>query len=210
METISTPDGTTTWKFTKAELIALLAHASTEPMRESLYGLVLEASLGRAFATDGHRLAMVTAGARLASQDATKTRAIIPTDVLAQVVKLAGKKDIVRITPNCTTVKVEVSCVDRWQNETPGPSFTGPLGAADNCPPVDEVLPAYAQNHTGTVAGINTAYLADLELVARASSEHRLAGVMLYPPSDPTSPFKAECNAIDGTRWVVAIMPMRI
>jgi len=216
MKTTTTPDGFTTWHFSRAELIALLAHASTDATRFGIFGIGLDVPQGAATATDGPRAAKVW-GERV-NYDCAVVPAhtlVLGRDSIELLIKSARKDDEIMITTR--------------KADEPALMQAGPNGAVISArlvdaghPPVDQVMPQYGPKHTGVAAGVNPDYLADLALVTRAcppvvrdlprgKKERRYPGLVLFPPTKERDPFLARVSCPqNATEWAVAIMPMLI
>ncbi len=215
MKTSTTPDGHTNWHFSRAELVALLAHASTDATRFGMCGIGLDVASGAATATDGHRAAKVW-GERV-----NYDSAVVPTQTLVvdrqtieAAVKVAKRDEEITITTRKEDEPVTVKIGDRV-------TATHLVNASH--PPVDQILPKYeAKSHKGVVTGINSAYLADLDLVTyacppvvkdlpRGKKKKTYPSLMLFPPDEPLNPWFARVSCPqNATEWAVVIMPVRL
>jgi len=214
MRTIVVENGITQWNFSKAELVALLAHMCVDGTRYNLYGRGLDVARGVACATDGHRLAKVW-GERVEHD-----RAVLPTRLLVvsretveQAVKIAKRDDTILIETRRAEdpVVVRVGQVE----------IQGRLVDAD-FPPYDSVFPQYDEKkHRGVVSGVNASYLADLNTVvsacppvvvekARGKKEKFYNVLRFFAPAKELDPFLARVSCKqNATEWAVVIMPMR-
>lgn len=208
---------------TKEEVRALLAHASTDEARPHMCGLVLEPSAcpPRAWATDGHRLALlvVQAGDTVGT---SQPAVIVERTPLEQAAKLCAKGQRIRIgvgpaigedvtgrtlaaPPGILTVQV----VDDATGDAVASFWCQRMDAQPV--PVDAVLPNPdpTPGTRAAFAHVEPAYLADLVLVVRAaqSDPHpaaEVAGVRLYSPTAELDPIAFTCGA-----WTMVIMPLR-
>lgn len=215
MRTTTTNEGYTNWHFTRAELRALLAHASTDTTRIGMCAIGLDVVKGAATATDGHRAAKVW-GERVNYDSAVVPDRVLIVDRTAVewAVKLAKRDDQVIMTtrrtddPVTITVGIHIS--------------THHLINASH-PPVDQVIPQHEiKGHTGVAAGINAGYLADLALIsdacppivrekARGKKEKIYDTLTLFPPKKELDPWLARISCKQNTtEWAVCIMPVRL
>jgi hypothetical protein len=215
-----------TLDLTKAELRALLAHASTDPAREALCAIYVEpgACPPRVFAVDGHRAAICVAQCadRVGSHE--RTAIGVPRAPLDQAVRLAGGTG--------RTIRLRIG--PREDAPDQGPSALGapagvvsvevldqhgaPTGAAfwakrsDITPPdIDAVIPTPdpTPGVRAAYVHLDPAYLADVRhVVAAAESDPHphatMAGIRLYSPTGAETPVAFSAGA-----WAVVIMPTK-
>ncbi len=182
--------------FTKAEVTALLAHASADEMRPLVYSVGLFPSKGVAVATDGHRLAA------LASYDGEVCEEgadyIVPRFPLATAAKACPSKGIIAIHNGQITVYEDASTLPLPGMELAALQFHGPT---DPYPPWESLVPSMHKPNPVAAIGFNAEYVASLAVVAKACEN---AECVLYVPEgvlDPTLFVMGE--------WRVIIMPIR-
>ncbi len=213
MKTIVNNESHTIWNFTRAELVALLAHMSTDATRETQYGLVLDVTRGRAHATDGHRAVLVTTGDRVDQDRGITGVHLVPRELLEKAVKIAKAGSLMLVC--CADGRVKIS-VDST-------TLDGLL--SDAIPNrIDAVLLTVGSpsTHKGVAQGFNGWYLGDISLICvacpptikvgfRQKKEKIYSGVVLYPGAGELDPMlaKVRCPA-NQCDWVVVLMPMRI
>jgi hypothetical protein len=197
------------FELSKAELVALVAHAGTDKTRPNQRLLVLDPKMGRIHATDGHRLALViTENPSLLCPDAVSTldapRSLVPRDVAERLSKTRG----------CASVRFahgagQAQVFDRHNTliaEAAYADCAAELEEAKTPPPGIEPLLALDVPHTEPAAltfGINPSYLADLALVQWAI------------PGTPSGTFRAPDDELSPLfwrfgAWRVLIMPVRL
>jgi hypothetical protein len=204
----------TTIILTRAELLALLAHACRDETREHMHGLrfVRTAHSVNVVATDGHRLAKLGGAVGGVEWSAT-----VPYDVCREAAKAAGAKGCVEFC--CTVWSINVYA---FRN---GLGPVGPVERVLTYTPIEQAFPPYAQvipadrdaNHLGAPVCMDADYFADLALVQAAANEkhepqpkkrgHRPTpkhGISCYTTIDPLDPILFRC--VD---WTVVLMPMR-
>lgn len=213
---------------TRAELLALMTHASSDETRAHLHSVCFDVGRGRIVTTDGHRLSVCQARAQIGPQPA-----------LTYLISLADCKAIVRVAKQ----KVHTICFDVVKRPDPDKEgsvcsvevrivdtsiYTDPDGegfpedlivrmkprpVSAQFPPVDQVLrplPHKGQAATGWYC-VNASYLADIAVVVKAGScNDRTGGVQLFlpEPSDVLGPMLATVKG-DDCDWTVLLMPMR-
>jgi DNA polymerase III sliding clamp (beta) subunit (PCNA family) len=203
MKTMTNSDGDTVWRFSKAELVVLLAHMSRDEASPAIYGLSLDSAQGRAFTSDGHRLIIAETRDRVDADRAKNTLAIVPRPLVEKAVKVARHKDEITIViaSNGRTI-LQVSGGGVFEGRAPD----------ESPPPVDQIMATVSGKEQGVSAHFNAAYLADVDLVARAcpKNEGWHPPVQMCPPEDERSPalFRVD-GGVNLTKWTVAIMPMR-
>lgn len=211
-----------TLELTKAELRALLAHASTDEERAALCSIVVEPGRcpPRVWASDGHRAVVVVAQTRDSVGQVERTAVIVPRAPLDQALRLAGGKGrTVRLrigpredAPEGTTVLgapagiVSVEVLDGQSGAPTGAAFWAKR--QDATPPdLDNALPD-PDPTPGTRAPfchLDPAALADIRhVVAAAESDPHphavLAGVRIYSPPEPQAQVAFTCGA-----WTVVV-----
>jgi hypothetical protein len=213
---------------TRAELVALITHASSDFTRAHLYAVCFDVGRGRVVTTDGHRLALCQA--RELPGPRPDVKFLISLDDCKAAVRSAKQKihticfDLVKLPDTskqddvCT---VEIRIVDTSIYPDPFlPDFPDALQVRmrprvvnAQFPPIDQLLTPMP--HKGTPAtsfyAVNAAYLSGLETVVKAGGcNDRTGGVQLFlpPPGDELGPMFALAQG-DDCDWKVLIMPMR-
>ena len=215
-----------TLDLTRAELRALLAHASTDETKPHLAAIIVEpgACPPRVWTCDASRAAVAVAQCPDTVGSVEQTAIVVPRAPLDQAIRLAGGRG--------RTIRVRIG--PREDSPDHGPTVLGapvgtisievldengaPTGAAfwakrcDAQPPaIDNVLPD-PEPLPGVRAGychLNPAYLGDLRhVVAAAESDPHpaatVAGIRLYSPTGEVDPVAFTCGA-----WTVVIMPQK-
>lgn len=207
--------------FTKAEAKALAAHASTDKTRPHLNCVCIDFARGSAVATDGHRLAK----SNFAASFAGAAQCLVPLAKWQRAIKACSKKNsgilVERYMPG-TRDHVTLTALEpgSLQLETLAHPVDGPedlsrwtlatiraVCTEAKFPPYEQIIPSTEGRSPAAMLGINTHYLADLQLVALAAGE-RTMGVQVFLGAelDPVI-FKSEGPA--GS-WLAIVMPMRI
>ncbi len=170
----------------KAELAALVAHASTDTTRLHLNSVFFDAPRGAVAATDGHRL-VIRHGEKFGPK-----RFLFLCDDLKSVLRSMKNKDTARISPK----EIKIGKITHSMD---------PVAA--EFPPFETVLAGYTEKTKGSVVTLNASYLLDVAAHVRAirSDTH------VYPLSistraemDPAELY-TKCN---GVTWVFTIMPL--
>lgn len=181
----------TSVSFSKADLVALLAHASKD-VTCSRAAVYFDANTGRAFATDGHRLAIRKGDGQapwyyVASRTALEAAAKTPKAVTFILSPSNG--DIVAMSKSSAKLATIQAphVTDSKNNRVP-------------LLPVDQVVGAPASSHVRQM--VNPRYLADLVHVADAAGETM---VRAYPAADERDPAQFHVGP-----WIVTIMPGRL
>jgi hypothetical protein len=211
MKTTIDSNANTVWHFTKAELVALLAHMSTDETRANLCALVLDTSKGRVWATDGHRMALAVTGDHDPPPHAVASVVLVPRSFIADVAKIARRDE--EITLVCADKRVAAL--------VGGKGLEGHIANAGDPPQIDQVIPQIGSKHIGVSASFCGDYLGDVALVTSAcpptvtenwkkKKEKRYPPVLMCPPAAALDPvtFKVSCPA-NQTDWTVLVMPMR-
>lgn len=213
MKTSVNDAGHTIWHFTRAELVALLAHMSTDQTRFNLCSLGLNVATGEANATDGHR------GVQVRGFREGHDRAIQPGKIF-----VVGRSFVEQVVKAATKdVEILILCEDPKVSAIVGnAAFEGNLVDV-TYPPLDQVMPKVgeAKKHQGTVGGFNANYLADLAVVTSAcppyvkqvgkKKEKVYPTLTLWPGKSDLDPWLATVRCPqNATDWDVCIMPMRI
>lgn len=203
--------------FTRPELRALLAHASTDDTRPHLWGVAIDLTRGRAFATDGHRLCLTQA--RVTPTLTTAVAAcVVARDVLERAVRACGTRGRIAIrryalteaTAGSSSVLgagddyVSVEVLD--ENDKQLVTAHARIGAAAP-PQIDAIVPVQDLKAKRTVwTTLDARYLADLALVAAAAET--TAGVRCWAATGPLDPV---LHDVDGETayWQIVIMPVR-
>jgi len=211
---------------TRAELVALMTHASSDITRAHVNSVCFDVGRGRVVATDGHRLAVCLA--REAPGPRPDVSYLISLDDCKAAVRSAKQKvhticfDLLKRPEKKDDVcGVEIRIVDTSMYPDPfDPSFPDalqvrmrPRPVNAQFPPIDQVLrklPHKGQPATSWYA-VNASYLADLAVVVKAGAcNDRCGGVQMFlpEPDDELGPMLA-CAKGDDCDWTVLIMPMR-
>jgi len=204
-----------TFVLTKAELKALLAHACNDFTRPHAYGVTFNVAKGHAFATDGHRLAVLrpsvsdvtvsdVADRDNAEWDAAPAFIVSRTDCEQALRACSGKKHVIAVSWRATNALVEIR--DKASSAV---LAAVPSTAVDAFViPIDGALPSYAYEGPEWSAcpcvGVDARYLADLALVQAACVEKNPWTDMIAPP-DHLSAFDFRV----GEFWRVVLMPLR-
>ncbi|HEY5639757.1 MAG TPA: hypothetical protein VIY27_12510 [Myxococcota bacterium] len=178
-------------EITKAEVKALLEHASKDPTRKHLCGALFKLN-GNATAvtTDGHRLARCEVSA--AGQSAWEC--LVPREALERAVKNAGAKDTISVRPG----KLTIGDVAVPFNEDPDVKF----------PPYEQVIPRERPEKCHGGVALNPAYLASLHVIGKSIGE-RTTNARVFPGDGDLDPVVFEVGAHGDYPWTVVVMPMR-
>lgn len=185
----------------KQELVALLAHSSKDAARPFMSAVAFDTEKLRVMATDGHRAALCQCAPPLDSSTGQGKTYILPRVFAEDVAKrLKGSEEATFRFDDAGNATVST---------TMG-STSYKLSEAQ-FPPIDQVIPKYdAETKSCSQIGFNAFYLADLELVGKATGGKQPKLVMTLGPTamDPAL-MKVESFA-RGCEWTVVLMPMRI
>lgn len=214
-----------TLELTKAELRALLAHASTDEARPHLCSIVVEpgACPPRAWACDGHRAAVCAAQCRDTVGSVERTAIVVPRAPLDQAIRLAGPSGRtirLRIGPRAdapdqgpTTLGapagvISIEVIDGQTGASTGAAFWTTRTDAIP-PPIDDVMPDPDPTPGPRAAFVHLepSYLADLRhVVAAAESDPHphatLSGIRVYSATGEKDPMSFTAGA-----WTCIIMP---
>lgn len=209
----------------RAELVALVAFASSDETRAHLNAVCFDVGKGRVVTTDGHRLAQCQA-----------TRSPGPQPEVRFLIALADCKAMIRaakpkhticfdFTASAPTPKgvrtfvVEVRIVDT--SVYPDPYDSGfpedlqtrmrPRPVNAEFPPTDQVIPRMPHKGQPAISyyAVNASYLADLAVVVKAGTcNDRCGGIQLFLPDSELDPMLARTKG-DDCDWTLVIMPMR-
>lgn len=217
-----------TLTFTRAELRALLAHASTDETRLHLCALHYEPGScpPRVFATDGHRLLVGACQGPDRVGDPLPSTSL-PRDTLENAIRLArGASAIIVVTlgppenarrndgdprqlaaPGHASVQVYASEGDRMAEHPIGGFFCKLPDV--QAPPIDHIMsqsePDRSYGERSPFVAFNPSYLADLKLVLSAAADtggDTGRGVRLFPPRQPLDPVYFDCGM-----WRGLLMP---
>lgn len=215
-----------TLEMTKAELRALLAHASTDETRPHLHAVLVEPGTcpPRVWACDSHRAAVVVAQCHDTVGSAEKTVVVVDRTPLDQALRLAGgtgRTIRLRFGPPADAPEgtvtvlgappgmISIDVIDGQTGAPTGASFWSTRVDAQ-APPLDNVLPDPdpTPGPRAPFVHLHPAYLADVRhVVAAAESDPHphasTAGVRFYSPTGEVDPVALTCGA-----WTVVIMPM--
>ncbi len=217
-----------TLTMTRAELRALLAHASTDETRPHLCALHYTPGScpPEVFATDSHRLLVGACQGPDRVGDAPSPVSIL-RGTLDSAMRLArGAAALIRITfgppesdekpsgyqltaPGHVSVQVYDSPI-ALQTDRPVGGFFCKLDPTVKPPPIDHIMasvaPDRAYGERSPFVAFNPSYLGDLKLVLAAAADTGTAngGVKLFAPRAPLDPVYLECGL-----WRGILMPMR-
>jgi hypothetical protein len=225
--------------FHAAEWRALLAIASGDSCRLSLYGIAIDLDHGSVFATDGHRLLAATPDGEMA-RGLAGGPLVFPGDDAARVAKAAGSRGWIVLSPErdhaargwrVFAIPGPSRKTDREAREaaivaavTAGETITDATAATWGAavftvrepgatpPPWRTVCPAFDPMPTDGPCSIvvNAAYLADAAAVLAGVAAN--AGGMCSITVHPAStPLDplGLATRIDGCTWRYVLMPMR-
>jgi hypothetical protein len=210
----------------RAELRALLAHASKDQTRPHLYGLFIAVDAGFVAATDGHRLAVVRADEGVTDWGNDKGH-IIARSAIETAVKVARAKGEITFSAEPNGVTIEA-----WE-ATAGigrATYSAAWGRVEaTYPPIRQVIPAYWHERVETQSeaqqraargeevqqvresaqcwGANGKYVAEAIELVGASSDYDRGNVIISGPTTPLDPFVVHNR--QSTTFVV-IMPVRV
>ncbi len=200
-----------TWTFTKAELVALLAHMAGDE-RPSQAALQLQTARRRAVATDGHR-AITCSLPSPHEASVAPADCLVPRPTIEWAVQNAKTKDEIRIivAPDSELISVFVAAFSFTVKPAPGP-FPG----------VDYILRRPDANAPGvSEIGLDVGYLGDLVLMRAACGKYpKKEGrktilvqeqVAFRIPPGELDPIHATCfSHATGCAWHAVIMPVRL
>jgi hypothetical protein len=184
-------DGGWSVTVTKLELKALAAHASKDDTRPHINGICLQPTDMRVCATDGHRIAAVTAfGVEGIVADAV-------------IVPLAAIKAMLR-QPHAEWVLWPDGRAEAGGKDDASSVTFKPVDA--KFPPVEQILKYDVRPNPGPAFGLNVKYLADLKLVVDAANFDGKGepSVAVCPPVEPLDPI-----VFFTGKWQVVLMPLR-
>lgn len=201
----------------RAELRAILAFASTDETRVNLHAVLFDVAQRTLVATDGHRMATVTADA-VAPGDADgedppvdAEKIVVPRSFLDSVVKGSTGKGRIVISWGADGA-LTATMQDRHDKPI-GVTLTGKR-SDQAFPPYRAVMPSQldAGSHTGD---FNARYLDDLALLASAGAVS--LSVSLFAPTEHRAGSDSPGMAVvrgrsddDRAEWRVCMMPVRI
>lgn len=215
-----------TLELTRAELRALLAHASKDEQREHLCAVIVEPGHcpPRIWTTDGYRAAVAVAQCGDTVGTVERTAVVVPRQPLDQALRLAGSRGRtirIRIGPRedapdgvtalgAPTGMVSVEVVDGQTGAPTGAAFWARRTDAVP-PPLDNVLPDPdpTPGPRAAYVHLDPALLADLQHVVSAAESdphpHASAsGIRVYSPVEAEAPLSFTCGA-----WTAVIMPTK-
>lgn len=192
----------TGYQFTREELRALLMYTGKDTTKPAYMCFVLDPAKGRAFATDGARIAVVRAPGQTASFAALAlTRASLST-----ALQVTPPKGRMRIDPMGKAMIVSSKGVDLtaytfelYKHQRDG-VFPMPI---DNVFPFG-TMPEPVRDPCRTVA-LDADYLADLHYIVRAIGEEGTIVTTVHRGPSPLDPVAFTMN-----HWQVLQMPVRL
>lgn len=199
-----------TFEATIAELRALTEYASTDQARQHIACVCFDTGLGRAVATDGHRLLKIDAAQSTAPRpNETKSRDehLVNAKKLQAALKgMGSKKAKLRVTPEKGSFTIEAGPV-RAALEKVDATF----------PPCDQVIPDIASMAKPCEkVGFNAFYLAALGVIGEIAVSHgcKTAGCWLrlgaeLDPARIDATFMGG-NVDDQGSATIVVMPMRV
>jgi hypothetical protein len=178
-------------EITKAEIKAILEHASTDATRPHLAGALFQLN-GHAIAvsTDGHRLARCKVPA--AGQAAWEC--VVPRAALERAAKTASVKDMISVRPG----KLSIGDVAVPFEQNPDVKF----------PPYEQVIPRERPEKCHGGVAVNPAYLASLHVIGKSLNE-RTTHARVFPGDGDLDPVVFEIGSGGDYPWTVVVMPMR-
>ena len=178
--------------FSKADLVALLAHASKDETRAHLAAVHFDGYTGRAFAADGHRMA-------IRKGDGEAPWCYVVGRAALEAAAKTPKAAVYILHPSTGDI-VAMSKATAKLATIQAPHVTDAKGARVPVLPVDQIVGAPASSHVRQM--VNPRYLADLVYVADAAGETM---VRAYPAADEHDPMQYHVGP-----WIVTIMPGRL
>lgn len=200
-----TDSGDTRFILSKAEVTCFVAYASKHTTR-NICAVRFEVRLGKCFiaATDGHRI--VVAECR-APDGATEHGASIQRDAMALTLKTMARDNDLAVVANCASAHLYIG--KQFQAGDVGilSTRTVKLDSEATYPPY-ETLFTESEDYPAKKVGFDTAFLADLHLVAKASGRSDMG--MSLELGGELDPSLWRCESPDGTSFRVLLMPMRM
>jgi hypothetical protein len=222
------------WRFTKAELTALLVHVGDDTTRPNVCALWFDMAQARVYGTDGARAAVCR---RISDEAPIETKrnmrpvaaaehaviGVMPDALRRAAKQCDGKKGstekvVVTLTPQVVKPDCHDCTVVVQRGDVVLSSAAGV--AVGSAPPIDYVIPKYDEAAPRTVTGsawFNIRYLQDLELVVKACPQRVIRAinkvrdnycVKMWTAPDDLSPIRFDCAGLD-TEWTVVIMPSK-
>ena len=173
--------------FNKAELRALLAHASTDLTRAALASIFFNAAQCAAVATDGHRIAVCEADGEKASWDY-----LVPRECAETALRVTKGETFI-LTP----ASADIGVFDKANRRIATIPATQPTGAT--FPPYQQIM--REPSARGVAQGINVDYLASAKLIADAVPA-ATRGAVFHPGPDAQDPVILKIHT-----WTLLIMP---
>ena len=182
--------------FTKAQLKALVAHASTDTTRPHVSSVYFNASEGAAVSTDGHRMAVCEGEGR------APWTYLVPRDAAETALRAKGAETFI-----LNVATFDVCAFDKANRKIatiPAEQPKNGEGKPVAFPPYRQVMSTPSDR--GVSQGCDARYLADVRLVAEAvPSSARTYGVVFHPGPGSLDPAIVKVGP-----WTVMIMPMRL
>lgn len=191
------------YQFTRDEIYALLAFASTDTARRHYACIALAPAKGRALATDGPRVAALHAPGQTASFD----EIALVRESLDAVMRAIPKGGQIHIDPkgnarimNAKGAEVSTFGIECFQ---PGKDGEPELPGADYVFPFLGTQPAPVREACPFVV-IDADYLADLELIARTFGEDSYVNATVHRGAEAI-----DAVVITMKHWQVVQLPIR-
>lgn len=188
---------------TRAELRAVLAHASTDECRVNLHAVQVDPARRTLAVTDGHRLLAVTADLPEGALAPTAQAITMPRAFLEPLAKGKAKESL----------RIEWSRDGALTAKVGGVTYTG-QASEHAFPPWRAVLPS-GDGERADTGDFNPAYLADLALFCAAGVTSVSITLFAASVSGRADIADHPCPAVlrgrsDDAQWRLVLMPMRI
>lgn len=199
----------TSWKFTRAELVALLKFASTDSTREHLFGIGVDLAGGRVCATNGHSIAWwQSPKTKLAP-----TRFCLNGKQMRMLASLRVPKEPRRkprgrrIAPQVQTPELYEVTFESNQSTATYAGFSLVVPHTEAAPPpYEKVFVDYASGSPCSAPGVNLSYLADALAIADVAYA-RSSIVTIQPGPSELDPLRIRFEG--DSEWNLMIMPAR-
>lgn len=193
---------------TKGEARCLYEHACKDPYRTNLHGVVVDFSLRRAWVTDGHRAA-VCADSKAKARAACMQPVLLPLALF----EVAARYHTSTIT-RCDDFVIwrgfdRAGAHDRDRGVSPLPRASLKVAVAHEAKPPNisaALVEPQGQEAPAPMLGINPAYLGGLHHLRAAGCDV----FRMRTPHNPLDSVIAEGEGVDGSTWLIVIMPVRL
>lgn len=176
------------------ELRALAAHASTDLTRPHVNCVTFEPSLGRAFATDGHRLAVLACNNGPQPDAPRITVPLRHAEIMLRALNVRGRDE--------EALDGEPILVEGGQLSS-GPVKVKWSDEGCRPPPIDAVLQDHERRlPPAETIGLNPSYLVDLKLIVEACESGGIPAMSIGGPLDAV---RFTCGG-----WTMLLMPVRL